>query len=211
MKDSEPFFNVFEKTPLFLVGLFILIHISTLLTSIPMDHGVLKPLYQTDMEVKSHIFRLFFHGFLHANWGHLAINSGFIIVFGTAISQRNSLILKHNYNVLSVSVFFWIIFLSGVISGGISQWIWWYFNDSYYYSTGAIGASAGAAALFSSGALFLGGKKKVYEYGLAWTVLNCVIGLIDNFLYLNIAWPAHIGGYWAGAIIIVYIQKKTDI
>jgi len=51
----------------------------------------------------------------------------------------------------------------------------------------------------------------VYEYGLAWTVLNCVIGLIDNFLYLNIAWPAHIGGYWAGAIIIVYIQKKTDI
>ncbi len=186
MKDSEPFFNVFEKTPLFLVGLFILIHISTLLTSIPMDHGVLKPLYQTDMEVKSHIFRLFFHGFLHANWGH-------------------------NSNVLSVSVFFWIIFLSGVISGGISQWIWWYFTDSYYYSTGAIGASAGAAALFSSGALFLGGKKKVYEYGLAWTVLNCVIGLIDNFLYLNIAWPAHIGGYWAGAIIIVYIQKKTDI
>ena len=55
------------------------------------------------------------------------------------------------------------------------------FYDSYYYSTGAIGASAGAAALFSSGALFLGGKKKVYEYGLAWTVLNCVIGLIDNF------------------------------
>jgi membrane associated rhomboid family serine protease len=210
MKESEPFFNFSEKTPLFLVGLFTLIHFLTLFSSVPVDHGVLRPLHQSDIGVTSHTFRLFFHGFLHANWGHLLINSAMIMVFGTAISQGYRSNLNDESDIFNPSLLFWTIFLTGVISGGIFQWIWWGFVNSTL-STGAIGASAGAAALFSTGAFVLGGKKKMYEYGVAWVGLNCIIGLFDNFFNINIAWPAHIGGYCAGAVIIYAFSKKTNI
>ena len=68
MKESEPFFNFSEKTPLFLVGLFTLIHFLTLFSSVPVDHGVLRPLHQSDIGVTSHTFRLFFHGFFCELW-----------------------------------------------------------------------------------------------------------------------------------------------
>jgi membrane associated rhomboid family serine protease len=51
----------------------------------------------------------------------------------------------------------------------------------------------------------------MYEYGVAWVGLNCIIGLFDNFFNINIAWPAHIGGYFAGAVIIYAFSKKTNI
>ena len=72
MKESEPFFNFSEKTPLFLVGLFILIHFLTLFSSVPVDHGVLRPLHQSHIGVTSHTFRLFFHGFLTCQLGSFA-------------------------------------------------------------------------------------------------------------------------------------------
>jgi membrane associated rhomboid family serine protease len=210
MKESEPFFNFSEKTPLFLVGLFTLIHFLTLFSTVPVDHGVLRPLHQSDIGVTSHAFRLFFHGFLHANWGHLMINSVMIMVFGTAIFQGYRSNLNYELDTLKASLFFWIVFLTGAILGGIFQWIWWGFVNASL-STGAIGASAGAAALFSTGAFVLGGKKKMYEYGFVWFGLNCIIGLIDNFFVINIAWPAHIGGYCAGAAIINTCSKKNNI
>ena len=210
MKESEPFFNFSEKTPLFLVGLFTLIHFLTLFSTVPVDHGVLRPLHQSDIGVTSHAFRLFFHGFLHANWSHLVINSVMIMVFGTAIFQGYRSNLNYESDTLKASLFFWIVFLTGVILGGIFQWIWWGFVNASL-STGAIGASAGAAALFSTGAFVLGGKKKMYEYGFVWVGLNCIIGLIDNFFIINIAWPAHIGGYCAGAAIINTCSKKNNI
>ena len=210
MKESEPFFNFSEKTPLFLVGIFTLIHFLTLFSSVPVDHGVLRPLHQSDIGVTSHAFRLFFHGFLHANWGHLMINSVMIMVFGTAIFQGYRSNLNYESDTLKASLFFWIVFLTGAILGGIFQWIWWGFVNASL-STGAIGASAGAAALFSTGAFVLGGKKKMYEYGFVWVGLNCIIGLIDNFFIINIAWPAHIGGYCAGTAIINTCSKKNNI
>ena len=210
MKESEPFFNFSEKTPLFLVGIFTLIHFLTLFSSVPVDHGVLRPLHQSDIGVTSHAFRLFFHGFLHANWGHLMINSVMIMVFGTAIFQGYRSNLNYESDTLKASLFFWIVFLTGAILGGIFQWLWWGFVNASL-STGAIGASAGAAALFSTGAFVLGGKKRMYEYGFVWVGLNCIIGLIDNLLIINIAWPAHIGGYCAGAAIINTCSKKNNI
>ena len=132
------------------------------------------------------------------------------MVFGTAILQGYRSNFNYDSDIFNPSLFFWTVFLIGVISGGIFQWIWWSFVNSSL-STGAIGASAGVAALFSTGAFVLGGKKMMYEYGVAWVGLNCIIGLFDNFFNINIAWPAHIGGYCAGAVIIYAFSKKTNI
>ena len=204
-RPREPMFNFTEKAPAYLAGLFIAIQL--LLEVLPRQllgaldkFGVLRPLGSPGTDAVSHLISLVGHGFLHGGWGHVMMNSGMTIVFGIAAIRGAKLLAASKGKGATASRDFFIIFFSGVIIGGLFQWGWWAATDAQLTLTGAVGASGGASALFAAGAWAIGGRDKMIQFGFGWAVINVVMVLLENFIGMGIAWPAHVGGYIAGMI-----------
>lgn len=205
-RPREPMFNFTEKEPAYLAGVFILVQ--ALMMFIPRalmgtldKFGVLRPLGTPGTDFVSHAISLVGHGFLHGGWGHVIMNAGMTIVFGIAAIRGATLLAKDKGKVSSAARDFFLIFFAGVIIGGLFQWGWWALIDAQLSPTGAVGASGGASALFAAGAWAIGGRDKMIQFGFGWAVINAVMVLLENFIGIGIAWPAHIGGYIAGMIL----------
>lgn len=211
----EPMFNFTEKAPLYLAGAFILIHI--VLEFMPRGllgfidrFGVLRPLGTPGSDVISHAVSIIGHGFLHGGWGHVIMNSGMTIVFGIAAIRGARLFAASKGKQSSASRDFFSIFFAGVIIGGLFQWGWWAAINAQLTATGALGASGGASALFAAGAWAIGGRDKMIQFGLGWAVINAVMVLLETYIGIGIAWPAHVGGYIAGMILAPLLVKASS-
>ena len=201
----EPMFNFTEKAPAYLAGVFIaiqalLIVMPDTLLSLLDRFGVLRPLGTLGSDGASHLVSLVGHGFLHGGWGHVLMNSGMTIVFGIAAIRGAKLLSASKAKASTATRDFFLIFFAGVVIGGLFQWGWWAAINAQLTNTGALGASGGASALFAAGAWAIGGRNKMLQFGLGWLVINAVMVLLENFIGMRIAWPAHIGGYVAGMI-----------
>jgi len=216
-RPHEPMFNFTEKAPAYLVGVFIAIEaLFSLLPALQFGFvqkfGVLKPLGAKNMDGLSHAVSLIGHGFLHGGWGHVIMNSGMIIVFGIAVIRGARLLSTSKGKPPAPSREFFIVFFAGVIIGGLFQWGWWASTNAHLISTGAVGASGGASALFAAGAWAIGGRHKMLQFGIGWTAINLIMAYLGKFpeMGLNIAWPAHIGGYVAGVILAPWLVKANS-
>lgn len=214
-RTREPMFNFTEKAPAYLAGLFIAIQAimmfmpSSLLK--PIDRfGVLRPLGTPGADSVSHSVSLIGHGFLHGGWGHVLLNSGMIIVFGIAAIRGSKALAAMRGRAAQASRDFLLIFFAGVIIGGVFQWGWWAVINAQLTQTGALGALGGASALFAAGAWAIGGRDKMIQFGFGWAMINLIIVLLENFIGMNVAWPAHIGGYIAGMIFAPYLVKASS-
>lgn len=201
----EPMFNFTEKAPAYLAGVFIaiqavLIILPNPLMSLLYKFGVLHPLGAPGSHGLTHLISLVGHGFLHGGWGHVLMNSGMTIVFGIAVIRGAKLLANLRNKTSTATRDFFLIFFAGVIIGGVFQWGWWGATNAQLTNTGALGASGGASALFAAGAWAIGGRDKMIQFGLGWLVINALMVLLENFIGMSIAWPAHIGGYIAGMI-----------
>ena len=213
-RPREPMFNFTEKAPAYLAGIFIAIQ--AVMSIVPyalragIDHfGVLRPLGSPGTDVMSQATSLIGHGFLHGSWGHVLMNSGMTIVFGIALIRGAKLLAASKGRASTARRDFFIIFFAGVIIGGIFQWGWWAVVNAQLTLTGAVGASGGASALFAAGGWAIGGREKMLQFGFGWAVINFVMVLLEKYIGIGIAWPAHIGGYVAGMIFAPLFVKAN--
>lgn len=214
-RPREPMFNFTEKAPAYLAGIFIVIE--ALLMFMPSAikgvlniFGVLRPLGTPGTDVLSHAVSLVGHGFLHGGWGHVIMNAGMTIVFGIAAIRGAKLLTAQAGKPSTATRDFLLIFFAGVIIGGVFQWGWWAAINAQLTATGAVGASGGASALFAAGAWAIGGRDKMIQFGFGWAVINAVMVLLESYIGMSIAWPAHIGGYVAGMILAPLLIKPNS-
>lgn len=212
-KVKEPMFNFGEIVPVYLAGVLIAIHIA--INFIPRSvegffvlFGILRPLGVPGTNFLSSGISLVGSGFLHISWSHVLINSGMAIVFGIA-TIRGIKARKHQKTIFSnANLSFLLVFLSGVIIGGIFQWGWW--SASGAINASAVGASGGTSALFAMAAWAIGGRDRMLKFGIGWGVINIIMVLAGP---VGLAWAAHLGGYIAGMILapILVMARSTRL
>ena len=214
-RPREPMFNFTEKAPAYLAGIFIAVQ--GLLMILPRQllggldkFGVLRPLGSAGTDSITHFTSLIGHGFLHGGWGHVIMNAGMTVVFGIAVIRGAKLLSASKGKTASASRDFLMIFFAGVIIGGLFQWGWWAATNAQLTATGAVGASGGASALFAAGAWAIGGRDKMIQFGFGWAAINAMMVLLENFIGIGIAWPAHFGGYVAGMIFGPWLVKANS-
>ena len=204
-------FNLREKAPLVLFGVLTLVHIIKVIApnkvlAIITPWVLLTPISNEAYSIQHNMISLLGHGFFHGDFMHLITNGFMMIAFGvvTLVGLR----AKSHVRGFSPVQKFYLIFILGVIGGGIFQWGWWSITN--ITASSALGASGGAAALFATMAYALGGKERLVKYGLGWFVGNIAIALIGPSVGMHIAWAAHIGGYALGMIIAPYWVKPKS-
>ena len=177
MQNTEPMFNISERAPLWLAGVFLIIHAFLQIIPNTLEHyiayyGVLRPL-NVPVSTVSKTVSVVLHGFLHGDWAHVIINCFMCIAFGVVTIKGIKLQQTSRGKAAKATSKFLMIFLFGVIGGALAQWLWWSLPVSHHpLGTGALGASGGASALFATAAWALGGRSKLLSFGLAWTVIN---------------------------------------
>lgn len=143
--------------------------------------------------------------FLHADFAHLGINSLWLLAFGPIVARR----LKP----LKFLVFF---FLCGILAAAVHMIVYW------RSSVPVIGASGAISGLMAGGMRILYGllrreegaggaglapifSKPILVFSAVWVVGNAVSGVfglgVTNEVAV-IAWVAHLGGYFAGLMLI---------
>lgn len=210
MAQREPIFNFTEPAPVWLAGLLVL---GYLITSFA-PSGLREVLLSYALMVSdngnvminrggiSNYWSLALHALLHADFMHLIVNTLMITVFGVLVCRVGGKGWRRHARFLAL---FWL----SVIAGGLSQWAFWNFTGE---TASALGASGGASGLFAAGAWVLGGHKKVLQFGLAWFVINMVLEFMGSsgLTSEQYAWPAHLGGFVAGAVLSMIMLMPSS-
>ena len=211
--QKEPMLNMEDPAPFWLVGILLLCHLAYVLAPNTFKEFVSQAglLAANDGHVMlvgrplGNISTLITHTLLHAGWGHVLMNSGFILAFGI-ITIRG--VKSKTIPIFGVarrgSAIFLAIFILGAIAGGLGQWLYWYVTGA---SGVALGAETGGAALFASAAWVIGGRKRLISFGV-------ILGALEIFNILmgaNPAWAGHLGGYLAGAALaILWVRPNSS-
>ena len=138
------------------------------------------------------------HAFLHAGWGHLFLNMGFLLTFGSAVGRR-----------MGPSPFL-LLYLASGLAGAF---FWAYLEPlSSVPLVGASGAISGLVGAVGVLSLWpdaddspLGNRRTAIAFVSVWLASNLLVGLLPFTPFLeggDIAWEAHIAGFVAGALLI---------
>lgn len=132
-------------------------------------------------------WRLIAYGFLHANLIHLVTNMACLALWGGPLEQRVG------------SAYFLMIYLGGVVAGAVAG----IFSHAGPYFT--VGASGGISAIL--GALL--GLKLLRRVDLpaSFFVVNIGLNVVLVFLAPRVDWGAHAGGFAAGGLICVLLDR----
>ncbi len=159
------------------------------------------------------------HAFLHADLFHLIFNSVWLLAFGTPVARRIG-----NQRFIA-------LFLVCAVFGALAHWVG---NPSGLVpvigASGAIAGLMGAAArfvfsapMFTQGAFGLDGRydhvplspltdRRVFGFVAVWIGINLVFGLTGLGLSGEtqmIAWEAHLGGFFAGLLLMPLFDRGT--
>ncbi len=206
--NKEPMFNFAEPAPVYLVGVFIAMHLLMMfapqwLNAFMAKYAVLHVWGRLGLSHAEQVPSLILHGFLHGGWMHLFSNGFMIIALGIAAIRGARLLSMRKGRPRSGTSAFFILFFAGVIIGGLAQWGYWRLSGASlgFDAPRAIGASGGASALFAAGGWALGGVKQMFKFAAVWALINLLIVLSAKYTGINLAWAAHLGGFFAGMII----------
>lgn len=154
------------------------------------------------------------HAFLHAGWEHLIFNCAWLAIFGTPVARRYG------------PVPFLVIFLVSAIAGAA---LFTVVALGFGQSGLLLGASGGVAGLTGASLRFmfqpvvfgrhpetgepvplgraLGSLADIWRntqartFGIMWVVLNAAVPLLP-LGGAQIAWHAHLGGFFAGLFLV---------
>lgn len=212
--SNEPMFNIEERAPLWLGGVFILIHAvrtygPEFINAFIAQWSILVPFDMPGAAMPRQITSSVLSGFIHASWSHALVNTGMLVAFAVITyrglrARQSDRTSRDLHNLLPANAFFLLIFLAGVAGGSLFQWGWWALVNTE--SAAAIGASGGASALFATAAWAIGGRQRLIMFGMGWALLNIVFVVAEPLLG-PIAWAAHLGGYAVGAMLAPYWVK----
>lgn len=136
--------------------------------------------------------------FLHADWTHLAVNSVWLLPFGSVVARRYG------------GMLFFLFFLLCGIAGAATHLA---FN--WGSAAPVIGASAAVAGLMAAAFRMMGAPGERPELApltspriLIWTVIWALLNVIAGVTGMGagtevrlVAWQAHLGGYLAGLLL----------
>lgn len=210
--STEPMFNLREKAPVVVFFILILLHIlrhilpDDLLEQV-LPWMLLYPLGLGGTSLDQNLVSLLCHGFVHIDITHILMNGFMIVAFGVVTLQGLRADISFRPALLTPIQKFYLIFILGVIIGGVFQWGWWAITGK----TGTvIGASGGASALFATMAYAIGGRDKLIKFGLGWAVINLLFAVVGPSVGVNLAWVVHIGGYVVGMIFARLWVRPTS-
>lgn len=141
--------------------------------------------------------------FLHGNWAHALANAGFALPFGTAVARLLGPSLPR-------AIAFFAFYLLCGLAGGLAHVL---FNPGD--PAPVVGASGAVSGLMGAGARLIQQRRDGRVGGvfgpfvIALTVIYVAINLVFGSLGFSpdpdgagIAWEAHLGGYFAGLLLI---------
>lgn len=141
---------------------------------------------------------LFGHIFLHGGWIHLFFNSTALLAFGAPVARLFGFGLG---GALRFALFF---LLCGLL-GGLTFWA--------LHPAGAVplvGASGAISGLMGAAARLIERRglvghpfsRTALRFVMPWIVLNLLLAAAGTAFALPIAWEAHLGGLFAGWLLI---------
>lgn len=141
---------------------------------------------------------------LHGDWTHLGVNCLWLLAFGPVVARR-----------LGAPLFLLFFLICGVAGGVFFVAMDWNGIDP------AVGASAAISGLMGAGIRMLPGRfgwvqpgeaplqplrsRQVLGFSAVWLVMNIVVGTVGLGLVPQgqaVAWQAHLGGYFAGLLLV---------
>ncbi len=138
--------------------------------------------------------------FVHGDWGHLLMNSIFLIALGKPVYEA---LQQMSRSARGRDITFLALFFASVAGGSLAHIV-------AYYPSGppAIGASGGVSGLLAA-VLLMQQKQggQILERGFlaatgVFVVANIALAFFGpQLLGASIAWQAHLGGYVTGAIL----------
>jgi len=151
-----------------------------------------------------HVTSLPGHGFVHPDWSCVLVNAGMIVAFavismGGIRAREYSQGLTHR-----PSLKFWLVFLAGVITHGLTALLWWGVSGVVAY---VIGSGGGVSALVATAGYAIGGQRQLIRFGTGWAVINVVPAVVyaafvpDGVAFGFTLWAASMGGFLAGAFL----------
>ena len=158
---------------------------------------------------RKEIYRVITHGFLHADWVHLAINMFVLYSFGRNVEAWFS-VLKNDGLLNNPLLVYGILYFGGIFISSLITLIR-HRNNVYYNSVGASGAVS--AVIFTS--IFFSPLDRIYFFGLL-----PIPGILFAVLYLiyssymsrkssdNINHDAHFAGAVFGFVFPAFIDFR---
>lgn len=171
-------------------------------------HGVASPFGPTVLT----------YAFLHGGWAHLGLNAVWLLAFGTPLARR-----------LGAPRFLSFMVVTAV-AGALAHWICFPFGtEPVLGASAAVSGCMGAALRFAFGSP----RRAVAEAGLRprvatlsevvrdrgslsflliWFVSNALFGVGSTAFGLSdqpVAWQAHIGGFFAGLLLMPWFDPRV--
>ena len=129
--------------------------------------------------------------FLHGGWLHLGMNVLMLVAFGAGIER-----------VVSKGDFLNIFFLSGLIGAAAQFMLDPASTIPMVGASGAVSGFFGAILIIMQRNGQLGMSARLWPFILLWVGISVLFGLMGSPVggddYANIAWAAHLGGFFVG-------------
>ncbi len=163
------------------------------------------------------------HLFVHGDLTHLAINSAWLLAFGSSVARRTGaarflaffvlcgIAGALAYVALSGNALSMMVGASGAISGLMGAAFRFLFQALRDGDTEGLAGETRHAPLMSLGATLT--DRRVMLAVAGWTLLNLLLawgasGLMDG---ANIAWEAHLGGFYMGLLTFGFFDRSQSI
>lgn len=143
------------------------------------------------------------HMFLHANIIHVAANMLFLWIFGNNVED-----------VLGVVRFYAFYTLCGLAAAMTFYLFHVHECTPIIGASGAVSGVLGAYVVLFPGAyvrvwvLFLVLRLRAWFFIIAWFAMQLANLPGEKFGTSNVAWSAHVGGFIAGFLLIIFFKKK---
>ena len=147
--------------------------------------------------------------FLHADFTHVGINSLWLLVFGPIVARR-----------LGTLRFLLFFLVCGVAAALVHVVVYWGSPMQVVGASGAVSGLMAAGMRLLYGRMFGGAdglapifSKPILGFSTVWIIVNVVSGIlrigVSDDLTL-IAWVAHLGGFFAGLILIGPFARRVE-
>lgn len=211
--QNEPMLNIKERPPIIIAGLIILCFIlmtygPTSIRDFIYEYGLLLRPDNLERGEWIHYLALLTHSLLHGSMAHLVLNGFMLLIFGVAVMRGAHYLAKEKARKDTSAQTFYLIFFTGVLLGGLAQWVWWYISQQTHVS--ALGASGGVSALFAGAAWAMGSWDRMIKFGLAYGLVNVIMVASTPITGINMGWAAHLGGYVGGALLAPFFIKPNS-